>query len=133
MFRSLLPAAILASLASTAFAQTAPATQPDPATLRKEWIDPDTGHRVFRLSTENGSESLYFHYNAYSADGKKVVFNAPPGIPACDLATKKAQVIVPAMPNARPPVTVMETSRVTNEVFYVQNNVVMAADLDTKA
>ena len=25
-----------------------------------EWIDADTGHRVVQLSTEPGSESLYF-------------------------------------------------------------------------
>src|SRR6185295_7004616 len=67
---------LLLSLATSGFGQAVP----DAATLRKEWVDADTGHRVFRLSTENGSESLYFHYNAYSADGKKVVFNAPGGI-----------------------------------------------------
>jgi len=26
----------------------------------REWIDPDTGHRVIRLSEEPGSASLYF-------------------------------------------------------------------------
>ena len=36
-----------------------------------EWIDPDTGHRVVRLSTEPGSASLYFNQNAYTPDGKK--------------------------------------------------------------
>jgi hypothetical protein len=28
-----------------------------------EWIDADTGHRVVQLSTEPGSESLYFNLN----------------------------------------------------------------------
>ncbi len=28
--------------------------------LPTEWIDPDTGHRVIRLSKEPGSTSLYF-------------------------------------------------------------------------
>jgi oligogalacturonide lyase len=111
---------------------TAQATQPPaPAaeSLRKEWVDPDTGHRVFRLSTENGAGSLYFHYNAYSADGKKVVFNSPSGIMAADLATKKAELVVPGRFSA------METSRTSNEVYYIdrQANAVMAADLDTKA
>src|SRR5262249_2575366 len=32
----------------------------------REWIDPSTGHRVIRLSTEPGSSSLYFHQNAYT-------------------------------------------------------------------
>ncbi len=120
----------LATLAGAAFAQATPrggvASGPAAASLRKEWIDPDTGHRVFRLSTENGAESLYFHYNGYSADGKKVVFNSPSGITACDLATKQAELIVPG---AR---AVLETSRTTNEVFYVSGGAMMAADLNTK-
>ncbi len=36
----------------------------------KEWIDPDTGHRVVRLTDEPGSASRYFNQNGYTADGK---------------------------------------------------------------
>ena len=36
------------------------------------WIDPDTGHRIVRLTREPGSASLYFNQNGYTADGKKV-------------------------------------------------------------
>src|SRR5689334_7813148 len=36
-----------------------------PATLPREWIDPDTGHRVIRISNEPGTQSMYFHQNAY--------------------------------------------------------------------
>lgn len=108
-------------------AQPGGGTAPDVATMRKEWVDADTGHRVHRLSVENGSANLYFHYNAYSADGKKVVFNSPSGIMACDLATRQAQLIVPGQRS------VLETSRTTNEVFYNTGNAIMAANLDTKA
>jgi hypothetical protein len=38
--------------------------------LPTEWIDKDTGHRVIRLSREDGTQSLYFNQNAYTADGK---------------------------------------------------------------
>lgn len=111
-------------------ASQAPAPTPaGPAaeSLRKEWLDESTGHRVFRLSTENGSSSLYFHYNAYSKDGTKVVFNSPSGIMAANLETKKAELIVP---NA----SVMETSRTSNEVYYrTQGGIIAAANLDTKA
>ncbi len=100
--------------------------QPAADTLRKEWIDPDTGHRVFRLSTENNANSLYFHYNAYSADGKKVVFNSPSGIMAADFGTKTSELIVPGVRAA------METSRTSNEVYYIQGGAIMAADLDTR-
>jgi oligogalacturonide lyase len=38
--------------------------------LPAEWTDASTGHRVIRLSRENGTQSLYFNQNAYTADGK---------------------------------------------------------------
>ena len=65
-----------------------------PATLRAavgtnqpptEWIDPDTGHRVIRLSTVPGSASLYFHQNSFTPKGDKFIFDAPNGITAVDL------------------------------------------------
>ena len=37
----------------------------------RTWIDPDTGHRVVRLTNEPGSASLYFNQNGYTADGKE--------------------------------------------------------------
>ncbi|MGH7977182.1 MAG: hypothetical protein ACREC8_11045, partial [Limisphaerales bacterium] len=46
----------------------------------REWIDPDTGHRVIQLSTEPGSESLYFNVNPFTPDGKEMVFTTPDGI-----------------------------------------------------
>ena len=100
---------------------------PDVSKLKKDWVDADTGHLqcCYRLSVENGSGNLYFHYNAYSADGKKVVFNSPSGIMAADLASKKAELIVPGA-------TAMETARASNEVFFKSDGAVMAADLDTK-
>jgi oligogalacturonide lyase len=45
------------------------------APLRDDWIDPDTGHHVTRLSRVPGeSESFYFHQNAFTAEGDKMVF-----------------------------------------------------------
>jgi oligogalacturonide lyase len=46
-----------------------PTTAADPPT---EWIDPDTGHRIVRLSREPGSQSLYFHQNASPATQRLV-------------------------------------------------------------
>src|SRR5260370_30440179 len=59
-----------------------------------EWIDPDTGHRVVRLSKEPGSASLYFHQNAYSADGQKLIITTPSGVSAIDLKTRAIEQIV---------------------------------------
>src|SRR5262245_44411733 len=45
-------------------------------TLRDEWIDAETGHRVVRLSRLPGSStSFYFHQNAFTAEGDKMVFS----------------------------------------------------------
>ena len=64
--------------------------QPPP----KEWIDKDTGHRVVRLTDEPNSQSLYFHQNAFSPDGKKMAFTSPTGIYQVDLATRKIELIL---------------------------------------
>lgn len=53
-----------------------------------QWIDPDTGHRVVQLSTESGSESLYFNLNPFTPDGKKMVISSPTGISLIDLQTR---------------------------------------------
>ncbi|ESQ77411.1 oligogalacturonate lyase family protein [Asticcacaulis sp. AC402] len=82
-------AALTAAAVTPALAQNAapPAVQPDPSTLPKDWIDKNTGHRVVRISTENDSRSLYFHDNAFTGDGKWMVYDSPSGIMKVDLAT----------------------------------------------
>ena len=60
-----------------------------------DWIDPDTGHRIVRLSPQPGSESLYFHQNACTADGDKMVITTPQGIATVNLKTRKVEQIVP--------------------------------------
>src|SRR5580698_5661517 len=59
----------------------AAATQPAP----RDWIDPDTGHRVIQLSTQGGSRTLYFHDNSYTPDGDKLIFNTPSGVAVVDV------------------------------------------------
>src|SRR6266496_3884958 len=54
----------------------------------REWIDPDTGHRVLRLSDEPGSASLYFHQNAYTPDGEKLIITTPTGLSTINLKTR---------------------------------------------
>jgi oligogalacturonide lyase len=50
-----------------------------------DWVDPDTGHRIIRLSTENGSRTLYFHDNSYTPEGDKLIFSTPAGVGCVDL------------------------------------------------
>jgi oligogalacturonide lyase len=65
-----------------------------------EWIDPSTGHRVVRLSTEPGTRSLYFHQNSVTPDGRFVIAEGPSGIFAIEIATRKNQLIVPGKSRA---------------------------------
>src|SRR2546425_324061 len=58
------------------------------------WIDPDTGHRIVRLTKEPGSASLYFNQNGYTADGKKMVYTTPDGISVLELKTLAAKPVV---------------------------------------
>src|ERR1039458_6907066 len=60
----------------------------------KTWIDPDTGHRVVRLTDEPGSASLYFNQNGYTADGRKMVYTTPDGVRSLDLATHATKSVV---------------------------------------
>src|SRR5262245_15644022 len=114
MVRSL---AVLLFMTSLAVAQDEPP---------KDWIDPDTGHKVIRLSTEPGTASLYFHQNAYSADGKKLLVTSTSGLSAIDLATHAVEKIVEGRVN------VIVTGRKTGHIYYTRDRVVYATDLATK-
>src|SRR5713101_1985634 len=54
--------------------------------LRQEWIDAETGHRVVRLTDDAGGSTLYFHDNAFSPEGDKLMCNTPNGIAIVDVA-----------------------------------------------
>ncbi len=41
-----------------------------------DWTDPNTGHRVVRLSREDGSQSSYFHQNEFTPDGEWIIFRS---------------------------------------------------------
>ncbi len=91
----------------------------------KTWIDPDTGHRVIRLTDEPGSASLYFNQNGYTPDGKKLIYTTPSGISALDLQTHAAKKIVEGR------VRIIEVGHKTPSVFYTRNNAVFVTAIDT--
>jgi oligogalacturonide lyase len=92
-----------------------------------DWIDPDTGHRIIRLSQEPGSGSLYFNQNAYTATGDKVIITTPEGISTIDLKTRKIDSVVAGK------VHVIMAARKSREVYYLEGGVIYAANLDTHA
>jgi oligogalacturonide lyase len=53
---------------------------------RRDWIDPATGHRIIRLTDQPGSSTLYFHDNAFSAAGDRMMLRTPKGIAVVDVA-----------------------------------------------
>lgn len=85
------------------------------ADLPTEWIDKDTGHRVIRLSREDGTQSLYFNQNAYTADGKKLIVTTAGGaIATIDLATREVKPLVEG------PVSVLMAGHKTGDVYYTK-------------
>src|SRR5438552_13376803 len=82
------------------------------------WVDPDTGHRIVRLTREPGSASLYFNQNAYTADGKKMIYTTPNGISTLDLATNATNSVVEGR------VRVIVAGHKTQNVYYVKDGTV---------
>ena len=80
----------------------------------KTWVDPDTGHRVYRLTDEPNSASLYFNQNGYSADGKKLIYTVPGGISTLDLQTHETRKVVEGR------VRIIVTGHRTQNVYYIK-------------
>lgn len=80
-----------------------------------EWIDPDTGHRVVQLSTEPGSESLYFNLNPFTPDGKSMVITSPSGISLINLQTHAVEQIVSGR------LHIIVVGHKTGWIYYVAN------------
>jgi len=98
-------------------------------------VDAQTGHRVVRLSELAGSASLYFHQNAYSPEGDKLVIVTPRGLETVDLKTRELRVIVPRQQYRMGGSSGAEVGRRTRHVYYSSMGragmVVRATHLDT--
>ncbi len=134
------PASPPAPVAATPPATITATAQPD--ALPKDWIDPDTGHRIVRLSEEDNTQSLYFHQNPYTPDGKKLVVTTPDGIATINLQTHEIKkVTLGNVPSARmdqhdttPADTRLShivVGKKTSTAFYLRGADIMATNLDT--
>ncbi len=100
-----------------------------------EWIDPDTGHRIVQLSTEPGSESIYFNLNPFTPDGKKMVITTPDGISTVDLKTHAVEKIITGR------VHIIMVGHKTGKIYFGEikvengqtNRLVCSVDPGTKA
>ena len=109
---------LVATIAAMAF--SAQAAEPP-----KTWIDPDTGHRVVRLTDEPGSASLYFNQNGYTADGRKMIYTTPAGVSALDLEAHTVKSVVQGR------VQVIVAGHKTQNVYYRQGDEIFATNVDT--
>src|SRR5689334_3635489 len=112
--------ALAATLAAACSLQSQTQTEPP-----QSWIDPDTGHRIVRLTREPGSASLYFNQNGYTADGKKMIYTTPNGISALDLQSHSAKPVVAGR------VRVIVAGRKTQNVYYTRDGAVFSTDVDS--
>jgi len=110
--------AAFAGLAVTARAQNLP----------REWVDPDTGHRIVQLSTDRGEESLYFTQYSFTAGGTKMVMIAPQGnIDLVTLGTGEIEHVYQGH-GAR----ILHTGRKTGAIFYTKEGALYSLDPATK-
>jgi oligogalacturonide lyase len=127
-----LPIAILISISTACLAQTTSADHGGPggAIPPRSWVDKDTGHRVWRLSDEPNSGGFYFNVNAYTPDGKQMIYTAPDGIHVMEMATRATRLLVPNPPRpegAKGPnypgmVHALVAGYKTNSVFFTKTD-----------
>src|SRR3954454_24997802 len=100
-------------------------------TVPSDWVDPATGHRVIRLSGDEGGSSLYFHQNTYTPKGDKLVFNTKAAISAVDLTKLGNGPVTPEVVVLG--AQAIATAWRTPDVYYRKDGVLYATDLETKA
>lgn len=98
------------------FPSAAPAEAPAAGAAEPpaSWVDPDTGHRVIRLTREPGSDSFYFNYNGYTPDGQEMAYSTPAGVSVLNLATREARQVVAG------PVRAIVVGRKSPNIYYTR-------------
>jgi oligogalacturonide lyase len=97
----------------------------DPAPT--EWIEPGTGHRVIRLSREPGTTKLYFHQNAFTDGGDKMLVTTRQGLATIALANPREPELV-----VEGRATQSVVAPKSRQVFYTRENTIFATHLDTR-
>ena len=116
---------------AVAFVITVPAlaqtTDSPPKSPPKSWVDPDTGHRIIRLTDEPGSASLYFNDNGYTSNGGEMIYTKPDGVGVIDLDTFKTRSVVEGK------VRVIVAGKKTQSVYYIRDNALYSTNVDNGA
>lgn len=103
-------------------------TTTPPQTPPKTWIDADTGHRVTRLTDEPNSEALFFNKNAFTPDGKDMIYVSPGVIHSVNLTTFKTRIITAGK------IANIAVGTKTRRVFFTKtdNTYLYAVDIDSR-
>ncbi len=89
------------------------------------WVDSATGHRVVRLTTEPGSQNLYFSQTSFTASGDKMVFTSPAGLYALDWKTKGARRLIDR------PVPGLVLGKKTRQAFWIEKDAIRSVNIDS--
>ena len=151
-FRGLLGASAGLALVLPAQAQEWPAPNTAPPSVMNEapppfphwegpvptdWVDEETGHRVIRISGDEGGSKLYFYRNSFTPEGDLLVYSSPLGLMRYDLDEGRRSVLID-----NPDADLMFTARTSRTVFYSISDpgevsiydrprTIYAADIDT--
>jgi oligogalacturonide lyase len=122
-----MPLPAIVWLASIVVSGTGAGAQTPAQTPPKSWIDPNTSHRVLRITDEPNSASLYFNDNAYTSDGKGMIYTTPHGISVVDLQTFKSKPVVEGKVRA------IVAGAKTQNVYYIKaaDHALYATNVDT--
>lgn len=78
------------------------------------WIDKDTGHRIFRLTSQAGSRSLYFNLNAFTYDDSEMAYFANGNIYLVNLSTHQSRILIAG------PVSSIVVSRTAPVIYFMK-------------
>lgn len=58
------------------------------------WTDMTTGHRIVRVDDRPGNYGLYFNYNPFTPDGKRMIYLTPEGIRVADTSDWTTKLVL---------------------------------------
>jgi oligogalacturonide lyase len=120
---------LLASAAVSVGQKAADAQAAQTKIIPFSWTDADNGYHVIRLTNDPGSSGLESHSNAFTPDGKDMIYRSEFGIRVLSLATRKVKTIVPGR------VESLAVGTKTRRVFFTRGTDIYlyVADIDTGA
>ena len=62
--------------------------------LPAQWTDATTGHRIVRVDDRPGNYGLYFNYNPFTPDGRRMVYLTPEGIRVASVSDWSTKLVL---------------------------------------